>query len=38
MIDNLKTGDSIIFKVRNYDKNDYKIEIDELAVDLTQDK
>ncbi len=38
MIDNLKTGDSIIFKVRNYAKNDYKIEIDELAVDLTQDK
>ena len=37
MIDNLKTGDSIIFKARNYDKNDYKIEIDELAVDLTQD-
>ena len=37
MIDNLNTGDSIIFKARNYDKNDYKIEIDELAVDLTQD-
>jgi preprotein translocase subunit YajC len=37
MIDNLKTGDSIIFKVKNYDKNDYKIDIDELAVDLTQD-
>jgi len=37
-IDNLKTGDSIIFKARNYDKNDYKIRIDELAVDLTQDE
>ncbi len=38
MIDNLKVGDSIIFKVKNYDKNDYKIGIDELAVDLTQDQ
>lgn len=34
-IDNLKVGDSIIFKVRNYDKNNYKLEIDKLAVDLT---
>jgi len=34
-IDNLKVGDSIIFKVKNYDKNDYKLEIDELAVDLS---
>lgn len=34
-IENLKVGDSIIFKVINYDKNDYKLEIDELAVDLT---
>jgi hypothetical protein len=34
-IENLKVGDSIIFKARNYDKKDYKLEIDELAVDLT---
>lgn len=34
-IENLKVGDSIIFKVSNYDKNNYKLEIDELAVDLT---
>jgi len=34
-IENLKVGDSIIFKVQSYDKNDYKLEIDELAVDLT---
>lgn len=34
-IENLEVGDSIIFKVKNYDKNDYKLEIDELAVDLT---
>ncbi len=34
-IENLKIGDSIIFKVKNYSKNDYKLEIDELAVDLT---
>ena len=34
-IENLKVGDSILFKVKNYDKNDYKLEIDELAVDLT---
>jgi hypothetical protein len=34
-IENLKVGDSIVFKVRYYDKNDYKLEIDELAVDLT---
>jgi hypothetical protein len=35
MIENLKVGDSIIFKVNNYDKNDYILEIDKLAVDLT---
>jgi hypothetical protein len=34
-VENLKAGDSIIFKVVNYDKNDYNLEIDELAVDLT---
>lgn len=34
-IKNLKVGDSIIFKVKNYDKEDYKLETDELAVDLT---
>lgn len=34
-IENLKVGDSIIFKAKSYDKNDYKLEIDELAVDLT---
>lgn len=34
-IENLKVGDSIIFKVKSYDKNDYKLEIDQLAVDLT---
>lgn len=34
-IENLKVGDTIIFKARNYDKNNYKLEIDELAVDLT---
>ena len=36
-IENLIVGDSIIFKVKNYDKNNYKLEIDELAVDLTLD-
>ncbi|MBN7771993.1 hypothetical protein [Clostridium aminobutyricum] len=34
-IDNLKVGDSIMFKVKHYDKNDYRLDIDELAVDLT---
>lgn len=34
-IENLKVGDSIMFKVKNYDKNNYKLEINELAVDLT---
>lgn len=34
-IENLKVGDSIIFKVKKYDKDDYKLETDELAVDLT---
>ena len=34
-IEKLNVGDSIIFKVKGYDKNDYKLEIDELAVDLT---
>jgi hypothetical protein len=34
-IKNLKVGDTIIFKVRDYDKNNYKLEIDELGVDLT---
>lgn len=34
-IEKLKAGDSIIFKVKNYNKQDYKLEIDELAVDLT---
>jgi len=34
-IDNLKVGDTIIFKANNYDKNRYNLEIDELAVDLT---
>ena len=36
-VDNLIIGDSIIFKVKNYDKNNYVLEIDELAVDLTLD-
>jgi hypothetical protein len=34
-IDNLKVGDTIIFKAKNFDKNKYNLEIDELAVDLT---
>lgn len=34
-IHNLKVGDSIIFKVKHYNKNDYNLEIEELAVDLT---
>jgi hypothetical protein len=34
-IENLKVGDPVIFKVKNYDREDYKLEIDELAVDLT---
>jgi hypothetical protein len=34
-IESLKAGDSILFKVKNYDKKDYKLEIRELAVDLT---
>lgn len=37
IIDNLKVGDKIIFKVKKYNKNDYNIEIDELAVDLTEE-
>ncbi len=36
-IENLKASDFIIFKAKNYDKNDYKLEIDELVVDLTID-
>ncbi len=36
-IENLKVGDSIIFKVKNYNKNDYKLDINELAVDLTME-
>ena len=36
-IENLKVGDSIIFKVKNYDREDYKLEIDELAVDLSSE-
>jgi hypothetical protein len=35
VVENLKVGDTILFKVRNYDKNNDKLEIDELAVDLT---
>jgi len=35
VIENLKVGDSIIFKVKAYNKKNYKLEIDELAVDLT---
>lgn len=34
-IEKLNVGDSIIFKVKRYDKNDYKLDIDNLAVDLT---
>ncbi len=37
-IENLKSGDSILFKVNKYNKNDYKIRIDHLAVDLTLDE
>lgn len=36
-IDRLKVGDSIIFKVKNYNENDMKLEIDKLAVDITLD-
>jgi len=34
LIDNLQVGDSIIFKVNNYDKDNYKLDISELAIDL----
>lgn len=37
VIDSLAVGDSIIFKASYYHKDDYKIAIDELAVDLTLD-
>ncbi len=37
IIDNLKVGDSIIFKVKSYDKGNYRLDITELAVDLTLD-
>ncbi|TDT62795.1 hypothetical protein [Fonticella tunisiensis] len=37
MVKKFKVGDTIIFKVANnhYDKNEYILEIEELAVDLT---
>lgn len=37
-IANLKAGDSILFKATNYDKDNYKLKIDELAVDLTAEE
>ena len=37
MVKNLKVGDTIIFKVENngYNENEYNLEIDGLAFDLT---
>lgn len=37
LIDDLEVGDSIIFKVNNYDKDNYKLDISELAMDLAVD-
>lgn len=37
MIKNVKAGDTIIFKIKNndYDKNEYNLQIDALAFDMT---
>ena len=35
LISNFKVGDSIIFEVTSYDKDSYKLDITDLAIDIS---
>ena len=35
LINNFKVGDSIIFEVTSYDKDSYKVDITDLAIDIS---